>query len=90
MLKSRHLQSFTILRRSYVNITDVKNDNLRESLHYHCIFTWKSSMDGSERWVVRRRCHWWSVSLVSELSALAACSSWKFLIRDIAPKALVR
>ncbi|TNN72385.1 hypothetical protein EYF80_017424 [Liparis tanakae] len=52
--------------------------------------TWKSSMDGAERCVVRRRCHWRSVSRVSELSTLAACSSWKLRIRDMAPYALVR
>lgn len=55
------------------------------------LLTWKSSTDGAERWmVVRRWCHWRSVFRVSELSALAACSSWKFRIRDMAPYALVR
>lgn len=37
------------------------------------VSTWKSSMQGAaRRVVVRRRCHWWSVSLVSELNTLAA------------------
>lgn len=52
--------------------------------------TWKSSTEGATRWAVRRRCHWCSVFLVSELSTRAACSSWKFLIRDIAPYTLVK
>lgn len=55
------------------------------------VYTWKSSIEGVERWVdMRRLCHWWSVFLVSELSILAAWSSWKFLMRDMDPKALVR
>lgn len=52
--------------------------------------TWKSSTDGVLRWAVRLRCHWWSVFRVSELSTRAACSSWKFLMRDMAPYALVK
>lgn len=47
--------------------------------------TWKSSTDGAERWAVRRQCHWCRVFLASELSTRAACSSWKFLIRAMAP-----
>lgn len=47
--------------------------------------TWKSSTEGMVRLAVLRLCHCRSVSLVSELSSLAACSSWKFLIKDRAP-----
>lgn len=53
-------------------------------------FTWKSSTEGRFLCSVRRWCHWWSVSRAVELRIRAACSSWKFLISDIAPYALVR
>lgn len=47
--------------------------------------TWKSSTEGAERCDVRRRCHWCSVFLASELRTWAACSSWKFLTSAMAP-----
>ena len=41
--------------------------------------------EGTVRVVVLRLCHCLRVSLASELSSRAACSSWKFFIRERAP-----